>query len=442
MVETNELPLVRSAVPWTAVYKMIKNPLVFLQKQYPQTGDIYRVDAPIPFVVITGQEHIRQLLLTNWRNYRKGPAYNGFALMLGNGILNSEDEQWRKQRKMIQPSFNREQIDQLANLMLRNASHLIDRWNSYADRSAFVDVKTEMISYSLDIIGTVMLGKELSDRYRPELVSLLMKQYGFVMYHNRTFFKPPLWVPTPQHLRYYKTKKALHELVGRILDIKSSDADDTLLCRMMLAKDADGKGMSRDELRDEFLTLFVTGFETTGSAMSWMLILLAQHPEIQEKLYMRVRDLHHSEKSLSIEIMQCDLLNAVVRETLRLYPSVWLIARKCVNEDVVGGFRIPKRSHVLMCSFMSHRDAKYWSDVEKFDPERFILDKDNPSYLPFGVGNRMCVGNHFSHLEMITVLYRICVNYRVELKSGAKIEIDPKITLQPKGNVQIRLHRR
>jgi len=436
---TKKLPVVKDNFPWRAAYRMIKDPIAFVKKESIEAGDIYRIDAPIPFVIITGHEHIRHVLQTDWRKYKKGPAYNGFSLMIGNGILNSEGEKWKKQRKMIQPSFNREQIQNLTELMLSRSERLVQRWQSENQGEHQIEVKSEMIDFSLDIIGTVMMGEEDSNKYKDLLVPLLMKQYDFVMFQNRSFFKFPLWIPNKRHRSYFKTKNVLQELVFSIIDSKTTNSDDTLLSRMILARDQDGNGMSKLELHDEFLTLFATGFETTGSALSWALLLLASNPDKQEKLFESVTTLSQNGEPIVASLHQNAWLNAVVKETLRLYPSVWLIARKSIDVDVIDTMKIPKNAHVLLCTFMTHRDPKFWEDVEEFKPERFIEQNDHPSYLPFGIGARMCIGNHFSHLEMITALYTICSNFKLEITPETKLEIDPKITLQPKGKIMVQL---
>ncbi|MDX1446368.1 cytochrome P450 [Lishizhenia sp.] len=431
--KNKQLPLVKGKWPWKAAFDLIKDPIGRTKKQFESHGDIYRVSAPIPFVVVTGYEHAKTILQQNWRNYTKGPAYKGFGLMLGDGILNSEGEKWKKQRKMIQPSFNKEAVNQLYETMSDQVDELIKSWQR--KKTSSIQLKDEMIAISIKIISVVLIGEARSSHYEAKLLPLIQKQYSFVLYHNRNFFKFPLWFPTRRNIVYKKTKEELKQLVHEIIALKKTDNDDTLLCRLIQATDEQGNKMTTDELHDEFLTLFVTGYETTGSALSWALILLAQHKKMQDKL---VEELIENDTHLE-GVTRSKWLNGVIKETLRLYPSVWLIARKPIVEDHVNGWKIPKKAHVLICSFIAHRDPKYWQDPEKFLPQRFFNRQDLSGYMPFGLGARMCIGNHFSHIEMMAVLAKMSKAYSFSLPSDQRVEIDPKITLQPKGDLSLNI---
>lgn len=437
-MKPEKLPVVKAGWPWKAAFKMIKDPVSFLKTQQKKTGDLYRIDAPIPFVVLSNHEHIRHILQVNWRNYEKGPAYRGFALMLGNGILNSEGDEWKRNRKMIQPGFNRDHVAGLTETMLEVSNEWADLLQQKSLLEKPIEAKTEMIQFSLDIIARVLMGQKLAEKYKARFLPLLQKQYGFVMQHNRSFIRIPKWIPTPSNRLFHQTRKDLHDLVNDILDASSELTESTMVTMLLQATDEQGQKMSREQLRDEFLTLFVTGFETTGNALAWALLLLARHPEIQQKIALEADEISQNGATAS-SLMRSPWLNATIKETLRLYPSVWIIARRSLGKDVIDGKEIPAKAHIFISNFLAHRDPKFWENPEEFDPERFIKNPDNPSYLPFGLGARMCIGNHFSHMEMLAALYQFCKRFHIELAQERDFAIDPKITLQPLGDIWLRL---
>lgn len=437
-----ELPLVKGPLPWQAAYRLIRNPIPFLQEHLEKTGEIYRIGAPIPFVLITGPEMIRHVLHKNMDNYRKGQAYRNFSLMMGDGILNSEGEKWGKQRRMIQPAFDPGHLTSLSGRMISLADPLVKRWRGYSRSGTRPDVYQEMLGYATDVIGEFLMGPECSRNYKESLTPLMMKQYGIVLRRNRSFFKWPLRVPTPGNLEYFRTKKRLREMVMQIIRLIGKEWNNSITSHMLKARDDEGKPMSEEELVDEFLTLYVTGFETTGSGLSWAIILLARHPEVQDALWNEMKGIEGDREAIGELLLQSPYLNAVVREALRLYPPIWLIARESIGEDEIMGMRIPAKAHVLMCTLMAHRDARFWDKPDQFRPERFLGLGNHPAYLPFGAGPRMCIGKHFSHMEMISLLYVLCREFRFHWIPGSRLVIIPKTTLQPGTDPGIGIERR
>jgi cytochrome P450 len=258
------------------------------------------------------------------------------------------------------------------------------------------------------------------------------------MMQNRTFFKFPLWVPTHRHRRFFKVKKELYRLIQNIISEKSTDPDDSVLSDMIWARDSEGRKMQEHELHDELITLFVTGFETTGNALSWIFIRLAQHPNYQEKLYSEIQDLKVKEDASLKDLMSSTWLKAVINETLRLHPPVWGYPRRCLNGDSIGGQAIPEKAHVHLSIFMAQRHPEYWHNPDEYKPERFVERADHPAFFPFGIGSRMCIGEHLAYLEMYSLVYFLISKFKVELTLHEPVEMLSLITLHPKGDVYLK----
>ncbi len=434
-----KLKFVKSKIPKTAVFKMAKDPVAFLNKHQKETGGLYRVDAPIKFVIASDQEAIRHILQKNWKFYEKGAAYDGFKLLLGDGILVSNGEKWKRNRKIIQPSFKREQIQIFAKSMNKSSEKWAEIWREKCKNGEMIEPKSNMVELAPEVLGLFILGEESGAKYKPKFLPLLQNQYDFVLNRNLSLLKMPLWLPLPSHSKFNKAKKNVDDMIYEIIEAKSQSEDDSMISMMLHAKDENGEQMSKQQVRDEFMTLFAAGFETTGSSMTWMFLLLAKHPELQEKIYQEIKDIQSGDVGA---LMKSPWLNAVVKESMRLYPAAWVVSRKCIKEDVFQDQIIPKGSMVFISIFGAHRDPKYWDNPEEFKPERFLEPNDNPSYMPYGVGPRMCIGNHFSYTQILWGLYHLIKNFKFELGAEHNYEIDPKISLKPDGDVLLRLGER
>ncbi len=433
---TKPIPVVREKLPWQSANSMLNDPLKFLWGQ-SHTNEIFRVDAPVPLFVLSNPSHIRNVLLGKSENYEKGSSYRGFATLVGNGILTSEESHWRRQRRAIQPSFNKCPGSDLPGILAECAAKKTEYLQTLSGES--VDLKSMMTDYAQNVIGKFLMGRELVDLYQPRLLPLVMEQYDFVMMQNRTFFKFPLWVPTPRQRRFMKTKKELREVVEAIIREKTLKPDETVLSKMIQAEDPDHGKMTISEIHDEFLTLFVTGYETTANALSWIFILLARHPLIQEKLYREIKDLDNEGGGPSLgSLKENAWLQAVINESLRIYPPVWGYPRRCKEGDKIDGFTIPPKAHIHLSIFMAHRNPKYWDQPNMFKPERFLEKQDHPAFMPFGLGARMCIGKHLALQQMNSLVYNVISKFRVEPVSFDLIEMQPMVTLHPKGEVLLK----
>lgn len=434
-----ELKKIKSWIPKTAVFKMAKDPVGFLIKHQEETGSMYRIDAPIKFVIVSDPDYIKHMLQTNWRNYQKGAAYDGFKLFLGNGILASEGDLWKKNRKLIQPSFSKESIRTIANTVDKTAIKWSNKWLEKSHNNESVEAKYEMLEFTLEVVSNAMMGEEMTQKHKPTFMPLFQAEYGFVLKRNMSLFKMPMWVPLPSHIKFKKAKKVVDDILYSLIDSKEKKADNTMLSEILRARDEDGKGMSKPQLRDEFMTLFAAGFETTGTSLAWCFLLLAKYPEHQQKLYDEIKEIDLNNPD---SVFRSPWLNAFLSETLRLYPSAWIVSRKNVQEDIIDDQRMPKNTTIFVSIFGMHRDPIFWENPEKFDPNRFIDAEQNPSYHPYGIGPRKCIGSYFSHTIMLYIIYHMVSKFEISLANDRGYEMDAKISLKPLGDVNLSLKSR
>lgn len=434
----SKLPKVKYRFPWSALLAMTKDPIHFMDKQQKEKEAMYSVQAPIKFAVVSNHVAIRHILQKNWRNYSKGSAYDGFRLMLGNGILNSSGKEWKKNRNLIQPTFSKENIQAMSRAMNESSIHWCEQLISSGENQCF-EAKEKFIHFSLSIISDVMLGDE-ADKYKPLLFPIIEREYDFVLKRNLSFFKLPIWFPLARHLQFTRSKKELDGYIKDIIQSKKNAPDDSMFSAIVHATDKEGEQLDDQQLRDEFITLFATGFETAASALMWTLLLLAKEDDYQNKLYASIKNIDIRDLPA---IVSNELLNAVVKESMRLFPPAWVITRKCESDDVINDMIIPKNTNILISFYHAHRDPEFWEDPDKFKPERFMEESPpNPSFLPFGIGPRMCIGNHFSQMEILLFIFQFIKHFKVRLDKERGYEPEPKITLLPLGDVWLAAEQR
>lgn len=434
-----ELIKIKSWIPKTAVFKMAKDPVGYLIKHQTDTGSIYRIDAPIKFVIVSDPDYIKHMLQTNWRNYQKGAAYDGFKLFLGNGILASEGDVWKKNRKLIQPSFSKESIRTIAQTIDKTSIKWSKKWLEQSQKNEPIEAKYEMLEFTLEVISNAMMGEEMTQKHKPTFMPLFQAEYDFVLKRNMSLLKLPLWIPLPKYIKFKKAKKVVDDILYSLIDSKTENEDDTILSEILRAKDEDGQGLSKHQMRDEFMTLFAAGFETTGTTLAWCFLLLAKYPEHQQKLFDEIKaiDLNNSDS-----VFRSPWLNSFLSETLRLYPSAWVVSRKNVKEDIIDDQRMPKNTTIFVSIFGMHRDPRFWKNPEEFEPSRFIDAEQNPSYHPYGIGPRKCIGSYFSHTIMLYILYHMVSKFEISLAEERGFEMDAKISLKPLGDVNLSLNPR
>ena len=368
----------------------------------------------------------------------------GLALVLGNGLVTSSGEVWKRHRRIIQPIFHRSRMAEMADRMAQVGEQRIAAWNGHAGGT--IDIAAEMMQLALEVISQTMFSASMTqhiDRISHALqVSI---KHAFDSFSNPLFL--PLWVPTARNREFHSVMQFLDGLMyGLLAERRQSGAHhDDLLDLLLQARDEEtGKGLTDQELRDEALTIFAAGHETTANALAWTWYLLATHPEVRARFHEEVDRVLQGRTPNAEDLQQLPYTRAIFEESLRLYPPAPAVQRKAVTQTTVGGMLLPEGAFVLVGTYNLHRHPDFWPNPEEFRPERW-LDSERASnryaYMPFGAGPRTCVGLHFASVEGPLLLALIGRRYDLQL-AQEKVEPYLMVTLRPKGGIKMRLHSR
>lgn len=388
---------------------------------------------------------IEQVLVAENRQFIKNFGLSFFLQpLLGNGLLLNEGESWLRQRRLIQPAFSRQRIDNYASVMVDMTERLGDRWQEGERR----DIGMDMLELTMAIAGKTLLDVDVGGRY-VEVAQLLERvMYGFLdRFNNPLTF--PMWVPTPAHRRLNRAIRQLDAiLLGLIEERRQSGVDrGDFLSLLINARDEDdGMAMSDRQLRDEVVTMFLAGHETTANALTWTWFLLGQHPQIQQQLHDEVRGVIGGRKARAADAAKLPLCERVVREGMRLYPPAYVVGRRPMADTEVAGHAMKKGVNVLMSQWVVHRDPRWYDRPEEFDPSRWEGDWQSRipkyAYFPFGGGPRICIGNTFAMLESILVLATIIQRYEVLPITEPPVAMQPAVTLRPGEPIWMQVRRR
>lgn len=419
----------------------------FLLNKY---GDL--VSLSLPFVrlaIAANPEYTKHILLDNQRNYTKSLAYDILKLLLGNGLLTSEGEFWRKQRRLIAPAFHRKKLELLTQLMVDRAEQAVQKFEKLAESGTAHDLSDEMTALTLDIISRAMFSSGVEDKAAMvgEQITLL-NQYSIEKINQPV--RLPASIPTPFNIKERKAIKLLDDVIYDIINTRRKEgvSKDDLLSMLLDARDEDtGEAMDDKQLRDEVMTIFIAGNETSANALAWTLYLLSQNPDAEAKMVAEIDEKLNNGTALDFHsIMQFNYVRMVIEESMRIYPPAWSIGRRAIEDDELGGYRIAAGTNVLIPIIYFHHSEKYWEQPKLFKPERFAPEKrqdiDRFVYFPFGGGPRTCIGNSFALIEMQIILIKLYRHFRFKLKEGFKVETDPLITLRPKNGMVMYVERR
>ena len=407
-----------------------------MSELFARYGDIYRVYAPgrkSYTYVIHHPDDVKRVLVSNHKNYTKGVGLDRVKILLGNGIMTSEGEFWRRQRYMMQPMFHRRVITEFARVIDEANDRFIARWEAQAERGESVNVTDDMSALTLDIVLRAVFGRDL-DR--------LSQESG----------GNPFAVVTREparNLQFAYKFRSLGKLVAALMRRRASEAEEHVdfLAMLMSARDKDtGDAMSERELIDEVMTLVVAGHETTASALNWTWYLLALHPQVESRLHAEIDAAPISAAPSLARMEALPYTQQVVNEALRLYPPGWLLSRRALGADVLAGFEIPAGADVLLSPYLLHRHPRFWPEPDAFKPERFASENEAArprfAYKPFAAGPRHCIGETFALYEMLMHLYKVARRYRLTYLPTEPVELEAQINLRTKKPLYMRLERR
>ncbi|CAA6799132.1 MAG: Cytochrome P450 [uncultured Aureispira sp.] len=418
---------------------LLKDPLAFVISNFEEYGDIYNVNSTIFTIYITANpEHIQEILVTNKKNYPKSDDYKVLKHSLGNGLLTSEGDFWKKQRRIIQPAFYKDSMNKLLDIMLASTLKAVEALKSKTQ----IELTDEMHFLTLDIVTQCLFGTELkTDSAKIQKAITVENEYlaGRIM-------KPlqaPFWVPTSKNRAYRKARSYSSSLILDIIKERQENPSEhhDLLSMLMGTEDADtGEKMSNQQLKDESITIFVAGHETTANALSWTFYLLSQHPEKLQLLQNEIDRVLQGSPPDFKSLRALHYTQMVLEESMRLYPPAWTIGRKVGCDTNMNGYEIKKDSRLILDVFTLHRHPDHWENPMAFEPERFEPEQKKQrhkyAYIPFGAGQRMCVGNSFAMMEMQVVLVLFLQHFKLTLaKDAPEVVPEPLITLRPKNGI-------
>lgn len=425
-----------------------RNPLQFIRTSAKAHGDVvlFRFGPKRNIFLLTNPDQIKEVLVTKQGNFRKGKGLQVARAVVGDGILTSEGKKHLRQRRLMQPAFHRERIAAYGEVMVRQGVELMCDWKDGEVR----DIHHDMMKVTLAIITATMFGKSIKEG-ADEIGHAIDVGLKYVANKASSFIDIPLSVPTRSNRQFLESNETLDKTIFSLIEARRNSGDvrqDDLLGMLLAARDEDdGQGMTDEQVRDEVMTIFVAGHETTANTMSWIFYLLALHPEAEQKLHDELSTVLGDKLPMVEDIPQLTYTNLIVQETLRLYPAAWTINREVVEEVEIGGHKYQPGETLMMSQFVMHRDERFYENPDEFMPERFAGDllKRIPTfaYFPFGGGPRVCIGNNFALMEAGLLLATIAQRYRMRLSEANQVvEPEPLVTLRPKNGLPMRLEKR
>src|SRR5467141_202886 len=419
------------------------NPLEYFTKVAREYGDIAGMRVlNFKTIFINHPDLIEEVLVTNARKYSKGRVLRANRHVFGEGLLTSEGEFWLRQRRLAQPAFHRARIASYAATMVEYTQRMLNGWRGGEEH----DAHQEMMRLTLQIVGKTLFDADV-ERDAQEVGKSLELLLEIGANFRRAIFVPH-WLPTPANLRVRREVKQIEKILYRIIAERRASGRDAgdLLSMLLSAQDEDGSRMTDRQLRDETITLFLAGHETTASTLSWTWWLLAQNPRVEAKLHSELDAVLGGRTPTFADLPNLSYTGQVITESLRLYPPAWGLARVAIEDHEIAGYPVTKGMGVAMAQWVVHRDPRWYDAPEEFRPDRWEGDllKRMPkfAYFPFGGGPRQCIGNAFALMEASLILATIAQKFRLRLVVSHRVEPLASITLRPRHGVRVTLERR
>jgi cytochrome P450 len=422
-----------------------RDALNFLLATARDYGDVARIRGLFghPIYLLSNPEHVRYVLAENNKNFVKSSDYEALKLLLGEGLLTSEGIVHKRQRRLIQPAFHKKQVAAYAQIMTEYCARMCERWSD----GATLDVHKEMTQVALWIVGKALFNAEVEAQARQvgEAVATLMPLFD----NPILIFMPRLFEWLPQNRRFLKEREILDATVYRMIEEHRKSGDSGDLMSMLLAardEEDDNRHMTDQQVRDEVMTLFLAGHETTANAMTWTWYLLAQNPAAESRLHAELDKVLAGRTPTVDDLPNLQYTRMVLAESMRLYPPAWVIGRRALNDFQLAGCTVPAGSDIAMSPYVIQHDPRFFPDPFRFDPERWTPEAEAArpefSYFPFGGGPRLCVGESFAKMEAALLIAMIAQRWRMRLAPGYRVESLPLVTLRPRYGLQVTLERR
>jgi cytochrome P450 len=426
-------------------YRLMRHPLEMFAEA-AQYGDFAYLPAMWRRVFfISHPDYVRDLLVTSAHKFEKSPAIKSMKPVLGEGLLTSEAEFHLRQRRMAQPAFHRQRIAAYGAVMAEYA----DRWRRRWSDGQRVDLHAELMGLTLAVVGKTLFDYDLQED-SGQIAKSLDTFLGMFRFMMMPFARAVERLPLPGMIRLRRARERVDAIIYRIIRERRASGRDhgDLLSMLLAAQDTEGDGgrMTDAQLRDESVTLILAGHETTSNALTWAFYLLAHHPQVEARLHAELDGALGGRLPSAEDLPALPFTEMVLAEAMRLYPPAYAVGRWALEDHTFGPYEVPKHSVVLTSQWIIHRDARFYPDPERFDPQRWTPEaraaRPKFAYFPFGGGNRVCIGEGFAWMEGVLILAALAQQWRMRLVPGYRPELWPVITLRPRHGMPIILERR
>lgn len=445
-VISKEIPVMKQRYPGEALLRVRKNALIFLQ-ELASLGDCSRLQTgPLPpLFMVNHPELFKEILVTHNDSFIKGRGVQLASILLGNGLVTNERESHRRQRKLMLPAFHHSRLNYYGGVMADIAASHAANWR----HNRILSIEEEMVKITLDIVAETLFGTRVGSTESATISKALIEfQDAFVKIVN-PFTEILMKLPLPETRKIKRSKKVVDESIYRIIEEhrRNPEKYHDLLSMLLAAQDEEtGAGMTNEQVRDEAITLFIAGHETTAVALTWTWYLLGLHPEIDARVYEEVQEVTGGNRPGFSDIPRLPYTRQVFSEVLRMYPPAWILTREAVEDVTIGGYRITKGATVDFSPFILHRDERFWPDPDRFDPDRFAPGNKGKNhkfaYLPFGTGVRGCIGEQFAWTEALLIIATLVQKWKFTLLEKEPVGIKPVLTLHPSRSYPVRVERR
>lgn len=442
----------RGGLALGAFAELRRDPLGTFLRAVGRYGDVVRFTLgprPVHLVahLVRHPDHVRHVLHLRAANYRKGLTYHTSRTIFRNGLLTSTGALWHRQRHLLQPAFSRGRLASFAPAMTEACAEMLERWHGYAARRQEFDVSAEMKRLTLEVVSRTLFGTRLGPDAETVRQAVAVLQGDSV---RRQASLLPLIpglgrLPTPGNRRWRWALASLREIVRRIVVEREAAGPggygQDLLGTLLAARAGGAPGVTDQQVCDEVLTFMLAGYESTAITLAWAWYLLSLHPAANVRLHQEVAEVLGDRVAGASHVPDLGYTSAVLQETLRVYPPSWDLERDAIEEDEIGGYRIPAGSMVFISPYVTHRHPDFWERPETFEPARFLARDERRrarlAYLPFGVGPRHCIGSGFASLEATLVLATVARRFRLDLVPGHEVVPEANVTLRPRHGVQV-----
>jgi cytochrome P450 len=441
----NTLPGSGNFVKTTLTFQ--RSPLDFLESLFKSYGDIctFRL-ATNKIVALTHPHHVKHVLQQRAHNFTRSTTAHKMARnIFGNGLATVEGGAvWRRQRRLMQPSFHYQRVASMSDHMVTVINERLQRWDQASVDGEVLDINEEMRRLTLRVVARALFAldeEKVVDRFANAIETLDHELTAYMR-----FPLLPLSVPTAGHRRFRESQQIVEEIIDYVITdhlVNDHDRGDLLSMLIQTVDEDTGERMTDLQLRDEVFVMLFAGHETGANILTWVFYRLGLHADIQKRVQQEVDHELDGRSPTLADTTKLVYTRCVIDEALRMYPQQWQGWRRCIEEDEIGGYRIPAGTDIFFSSYHMHRHPDFWDDADSFRPERFTPDevarRDRSSYIPFGSGQHLCIGNQFALTEMLLVLASAIQRYRIDLASDEQIEPQPLITLGPDKPVRVRL---